>query len=258
MWHRWARFVQRRPAPVAIAGLAVLVLAAVPALGLRLGSADASNDPTSSTTHQAYDLIAKGFGPGANGPILVVADTADTGAARGCPASARRAARRAGRGVGERRAAEPSGHGRARDAGRRGRSRRTRRRTGSCTTCATTSCPTRSPAPDLQVHIGGDAASAIDFTDVIGRRLPIFIGGGARPELPAAARRVPFGARAAQGGADEPAVDRRRVRRRRRDLPVGLGRERARREQGADRGVGADDAVRDRLRAVDGLRGVPA
>ena len=46
MWHRWARFVQRRPAAVALAGLAVLVVAAVPAFRLRLGSADASNDPT--------------------------------------------------------------------------------------------------------------------------------------------------------------------------------------------------------------------
>ena len=61
---------------IAIAGFAVARRsAAVPAFRLRLGSADASNDPTSSTTHQAYDLIAKGFGPGANGPILVVADT---------------------------------------------------------------------------------------------------------------------------------------------------------------------------------------
>ncbi len=44
-WHRWARFVSRRPATVALAGLAVLVVAAVPAFRLRLGSADASNDP---------------------------------------------------------------------------------------------------------------------------------------------------------------------------------------------------------------------
>src|SRR5262249_4676944 len=73
LWHRWARTVQRRPVPIALSGLIVLLLIAVPALRLRLGSADASNDPKSSTTHQAYDLVAQGFGPGANGPILVVA-----------------------------------------------------------------------------------------------------------------------------------------------------------------------------------------
>ena len=46
----------------------MLVLAA-PALGLRLASSDAGNDPTNQTTRQAYDLLAKGFGPGFNGPL---------------------------------------------------------------------------------------------------------------------------------------------------------------------------------------------
>ena len=66
-------------------------------------------------------------------------------------------------------------------------------------------------------------------------------------------------ARAAQGGGHEPAVDRRGLRRGRGRLPVGLGQEPHRRRQGrADRGVGADDAVRHRVRPVDGLRGLPA
>src|SRR5262249_56157946 len=46
-WHRWARIVQRRPVPIALAGLLVLLVIAMPALHLRLGSADASNDPKS-------------------------------------------------------------------------------------------------------------------------------------------------------------------------------------------------------------------
>ena len=90
-----------------------------------------------------------------------------------------------------------------------------------------------------------------------GSRLPIFIGGRAGPELPAPAARVPVDPRAAQGRADEPALDRRRVRSRRRHLPVGLGRRVLRCQQGADRGVGPDDAVRHRVRALHGLRGVP-
>ena len=53
-------------------------------------------------------------------------------------------------------------------------------------------------------------------------RLPYFIGGRDRVELPAADDRVPVGVRALQGGADEPAVDRRRLRRRGRRLPVGV------------------------------------
>ena len=73
MWHRWARFVQRRPGWIAFVGFAVLIIIALPMFSLRLGSADASNDKAGTTTHEAYNLIADGFGPGANGPILVVA-----------------------------------------------------------------------------------------------------------------------------------------------------------------------------------------
>src|SRR6266699_5352346 len=52
-------------------------------LSLRLGSSDAANDPASTTTHQAYDLLANGFGPGFNGPLEVAGTTstpADTAA----------------------------------------------------------------------------------------------------------------------------------------------------------------------------------
>jgi RND superfamily putative drug exporter len=74
LFARWARVVQRRPAIIATAGLGVLLVAALPVLSMRLGSADASNDPKSATTHKAYDLLAQGFGAGANGPISVVFD----------------------------------------------------------------------------------------------------------------------------------------------------------------------------------------
>ena len=61
MWHRWARVVQRRPGVIALAGFVVLFVLAAPALALRLGGADASTDPPSSTTHRAYELIARGL-----------------------------------------------------------------------------------------------------------------------------------------------------------------------------------------------------
>ncbi len=57
-----------------LAGLVILLLLAVPFLSLRLGMADAGNQPTSDTTRRAYDLLAEGFGPGFNGPLLIVAD----------------------------------------------------------------------------------------------------------------------------------------------------------------------------------------
>jgi RND superfamily putative drug exporter len=76
---RWGRAVQRRPLVAAVAGLLVLLILASPFAGLRLGFPDRGNDATDTTTRQAYDLVSQGFGPGANGPLLLAADTADQG-----------------------------------------------------------------------------------------------------------------------------------------------------------------------------------
>src|SRR3954464_8074520 len=74
-WPRWAGFVQEHRLPPAAAALVLLVALAPPPPGLRLGSADAGQDPPSSTTRKAYDLLAKGFGPGFNGTFQIVART---------------------------------------------------------------------------------------------------------------------------------------------------------------------------------------
>jgi RND superfamily putative drug exporter len=79
MWARWSRTVQRRPWPVAIAGLVVLLVLAIPAAGLRLGIADAGNDPVKFTTRRAYDLLSEGFGPGFNGPLIVASQLRSPG-----------------------------------------------------------------------------------------------------------------------------------------------------------------------------------
>ena len=74
-WPQWAAFVQRHPRPLAAAALVVMLALAVPALDLRLGSSDAGQDPPTSTTRKAYDLLAGGFGPGFNGTLQIVAET---------------------------------------------------------------------------------------------------------------------------------------------------------------------------------------
>ena len=74
-WYRLSRVVQARPWAGALGGVALLLLLAAPVLGLRLGFSDEGNFPADSGTRQAYDLLAEGFGPGANGPLLVVAQT---------------------------------------------------------------------------------------------------------------------------------------------------------------------------------------
>src|SRR6516162_8401522 len=73
-WRRWSETVQRRPRACAVAALAVLVVLAVPLFSMRLAFSDSGNDPASLTTRQAYDLLAEGFGPGFNGPLIVAAD----------------------------------------------------------------------------------------------------------------------------------------------------------------------------------------
>jgi putative drug exporter of the RND superfamily len=78
-WERWSRAVQRRPWPAAIVSVVVLLALALPALNMRLGSSDAGVDPDGSTTRNAYDLIAEGFGAGTNGSFLLVAKLAQKG-----------------------------------------------------------------------------------------------------------------------------------------------------------------------------------
>jgi RND superfamily putative drug exporter len=74
-WPRWAQTVQNHKWPLAAGALVVMLALAIPALSLRLGSSDAGQDPASSTTRKAYDLLAKGFGPGFNGTFQIVART---------------------------------------------------------------------------------------------------------------------------------------------------------------------------------------
>jgi RND superfamily putative drug exporter len=72
-WPRWAAFQSRRPYIGSLVALAVIVVVALPFFSMRLGSSDQGNDPPSTTTRQAYDMLATGFGPGFNGPLEVVA-----------------------------------------------------------------------------------------------------------------------------------------------------------------------------------------
>ncbi len=74
-WYRLSRVVQARPWAGALGGVALLLVLAAPVLSLRLGFSDEGNFPAESSTRQAYDLLAEGFGPGANGPLLIVAKT---------------------------------------------------------------------------------------------------------------------------------------------------------------------------------------
>lgn len=71
-WRRWGWLVQRHPWPALVVAAAALVALATPALGMQLGFNDAGNDAEDSTTRAAYDIVSDEFGPGANGPLVVL------------------------------------------------------------------------------------------------------------------------------------------------------------------------------------------
>ncbi|MFJ7297931.1 MMPL family transporter [Streptomyces collinus] len=71
LWARWAERVQSRPKTLGVVALTVLAALAFPTLSLRLGASDDGNLPTTSTNRQAYDMVAHGFGPGFNGPLVL-------------------------------------------------------------------------------------------------------------------------------------------------------------------------------------------
>jgi putative drug exporter of the RND superfamily len=70
-WRRWADGVGHRPWRSLLASSFVLLFIAIPTLNLELGASDNGELPKDTTARQAYDLIAEGFGPGANGPLLL-------------------------------------------------------------------------------------------------------------------------------------------------------------------------------------------
>ena len=159
---------------LALAAMAVVI---APVAGMTLGQQDDGNDPVGTETRQSYDLLAEAFGPGTNGPLLVVADLggatsqgtapfdqaqaqAITQELAGIPGVARSRAlscptaamRRSGRLFPRRPPATPPPETWSRD-------------------CAPTSC--RELAPEgAEVYVGGQTAAKIDFTDRVAERLP--------------------------------------------------------------------------------------
>jgi putative drug exporter of the RND superfamily len=159
---RWARVIQHHPVTAVISGGAVLLLAGLPVLGMRLAISDEGNDPAGSTTRVAYDRLAEGFGPGVNGPLLVVVENPTT-------VDAIVDTVKATDGVAFVAEPQTSADGAI-----------------SVFTAYPTTSP-QSPATeqlvrDLRdelpnnVHIGGQTASGIDFSAFMAQRLPWFIG----------------------------------------------------------------------------------
>ena len=76
---RWVAGVTRRPVVALLACVVGLGVMAIPALSLQLGLPSAGTAAPDSTQRKAYDLVAERVGPGVNGPLTLVVDTAGSG-----------------------------------------------------------------------------------------------------------------------------------------------------------------------------------
>ncbi len=172
---RWSALVERHPKLLGALALVVITVLALPTLGLRLGTSDQGNDPQGSTTRQAYDLLAEGFGPGVNGPLTLVTEVG--GAEDRLALDNLDASLRTTEGVAS---VTPVSYNSAGD------------------TAYLTVVPESSPqSPQtselverlraevlpraetgtaLDVHVGGVTAGYDDFADVIVGKLPLFVG----------------------------------------------------------------------------------
>lgn len=174
-WYRWSRFVANRSLPLALAALAVIVALALPVFSLHLGLSDSGNDPKSTTTRQAYDLLAKGFGPGQSGPLEIV------GAINGPGDVARFDAILAA--VGRQPGVVSVGAPRVAPSGK------------AAVAVAVPSTAPQAPATgslvnrlrsqviapmtkgsSLVVHITGATAGTIDFAHILSQKIPLFVG----------------------------------------------------------------------------------
>jgi RND superfamily putative drug exporter len=81
-WERLAHAVEARPGAFGAVALLFVVALAAPTLTLKMGSSDQGNDPSGWGTRKAYDMIAEGFGPGFNGPLVMAARVPDATAAQ--------------------------------------------------------------------------------------------------------------------------------------------------------------------------------
>ncbi|HEY2201077.1 MAG TPA: MMPL family transporter [Solirubrobacteraceae bacterium] len=172
-WPRWAEALGRRPLLPAVAALGAILLLAIPFLSMRTGLLDASTDPPSSTSYQAYQLLAKGFGPGFNGPLVIVGQVntpADRARFAAFVANAHSEPGVAGI-VAPRR----SPNGKAEVAQVFPTTGPQQAATANLVDRLRASVPRARPGSTLAIHIGGITAANVDYSQVTNAALPQFV-----------------------------------------------------------------------------------
>ncbi|AZQ37576.1 MMPL family transporter [Streptomyces cyaneochromogenes] len=172
---RWSAFVERHPKALGTIALAVITVLALPTLGLRLGTSDQGNNPETSTTRQAYDLLADGFGPGVNGPLTLVTNV--DGGDDKLALDNLDATLRATEGVA---AVTPVTYNSGGDTAYLTvvpeSSPQSRQTSDLVDRLRSEVLPRAETGTSLDVHVGGMTAGYDDFADVIVGKLPLFVG----------------------------------------------------------------------------------
>jgi putative drug exporter of the RND superfamily len=174
-WARWVGAIQRRPVVAAVGATALMLALAAPALGLRLGTSDAGNDPAGHTTRQAYDLLAQGFGKGFNGPLLLTVRLPATGQTQALTRLTSAVEHTPGVA-----AVAPAQLNQARDvaaiAAYPTSSPESEQTTALVNRLRDRVIPPIAKETRTTVDIGGSTATGVDFSHVLSSKLPLFIG----------------------------------------------------------------------------------
>ncbi|HEX3930831.1 MAG TPA: MMPL family transporter [Nocardioides sp.] len=173
-WSRWAELVQRRPALLGGSAVALMAILVVPAFSLRLGASDQGNDPSASTTRKAYDLLASGFGPGSNGPLLVVAKPQDAAARVAFRALVEAISQSPGVASAHLAPSTPENPVRVLDVIPTS-SPQSAQTQSLLQTLRTSVIPGAEAHSTLRAYVGGQTAVFQDFADVLGAKLPLFV-----------------------------------------------------------------------------------
>ncbi|MFC8740728.1 MULTISPECIES: MMPL family transporter [Streptomyces] len=172
---RWSAFVERRPKLLGALALVVITVLALPTLGLRLGTSDQGNDPGGTTTRQAYDLLADGFGPGVNGPLTLVTEV--RGAEDRLALDNLDATLRTTEGVSS---VTPVMYNSGGDAAHLTvvpeSAPQSQQTSDLVERLRSEVLPRAEAGTALDVHVGGVTAGYDDFADVIVGKLPLFVG----------------------------------------------------------------------------------
>ena len=171
---RWAQVVQRRP--VVTGGLALIALVALasPFLSMRLGSADASSDPTGSVTRSYYDTMSSAFGDGFQSQLLLVAQTPDAQAKTAWQSLVEKLPM--AKGVASVSAPTVVGNGSLSYVDVIPTTTAQAQATSTLVSSLRTTSITHAEAgTDLRVHVGGVTASTIDYANALKHKLPLFL-----------------------------------------------------------------------------------